>query len=162
VGGHCIPCDPYYLLWQLRKQDVGAPLLEQTMRSIARRPEQVVERAAEALAETGQDLAGSRVIVVGVSYKAGVQDLRESPAVPLITGLVRRGADVHYYDPLVPQILMDDGRSMSSETEPSGTGWDLAVIHTLHPGVDYSWARDCPLVLDATYQFAGGARRLLV
>jgi UDP-N-acetyl-D-glucosamine dehydrogenase len=162
VGGHCIPCDPYYLLWQLRKRDVGAPLLEQTMQSIARRPEQVVERAAEALGEAGQDLAGSSVLVVGVSYKAGVQDLRESPAIPLIAGLLRRGADVHYYDPLVPQILMDDGRSMSSEKEPGGTGWDLAVIHTLHPGVDYSWARDCPLVLDATYQFAGGTRRVLV
>jgi len=161
VGGHCIPCDPYYLLWQLRNKDVGAPLVEQAMRSIAQRPERVVERAGEVLGGTGRELAGSRVIVVGASYKAGVQDLRESPALPLIAGLIRRGADVHYHDPLVPQIRLDDGRLMISEAEPRGD-WDLAVIHTLHPGVDYSWVRECPLVLDATYQFDGARRRLVV
>lgn len=162
VGGHCIPTDPYYLLWQLNKQDRASPLIEQAMRSITLRPERVVERAGEVLAETGRALAGSSVIVVGVSYKAGVQDLRESPALPLIAGLIRRGADVHYYDPLVPDVRLDDGRLIHSEPAPGGADWDLAVIHTLHPGVDYSWAQDCPLVLDATYQFDGAPHRSVV
>ena len=162
VGGHCIPCDPHYLLWQLGKQDQPAPLIEQAMRSISLRPERVVERADEELAETGQELNGSRVIVVGVSYKAGVQDLRESPALPIIAGLMHRGADVHYYDPLVPDVRLDDGWQMSSEAAPCGAEWDLAVIHTVHPGLDYSWAEDCPLVLDATYQFDGASNRAVV
>ncbi len=68
---------------------------------------------------------------------------------------------MHFHDPLVPQIRLDDGRLMSSEADPGGD-WDLAVIHTLHPGVDYSWVRECPLVLDATYQFDGARRRLVV
>jgi UDP-N-acetyl-D-mannosaminuronate dehydrogenase len=102
------------------------------------------------------------VIVVGVSYKAGVQDLRESPAIPLIAGLIRRGADVHYYDPLIDRILLGEERSLTSEANPSCTDWDLAVIHTMHPGIDYTWTRECALVLDATYQFAGGRRRMVV
>jgi UDP-N-acetyl-D-glucosamine dehydrogenase len=162
VGGHCIPCDPYYLLWQLGKRNQPAPLIEQAMRSICLRPERVVERAGEVLAETGRELRTSSVIVVGVSYKAGVQDLRESPALPIIAGLIGHGADVHYYDPLLPGIRLDDGRLISSERAPRGEDWDLALIHTLHPGVDYSWARDCPRVLDATYQFDGGRRRAVV
>lgn len=162
VGGHCIPCDPYYLLWQLGMKDRAAPLIEQAMRSIDLRPERVVERAGEVLAEAGRELSTSSVIVVGVSYKAGVQDLRESPALPIIAGLIRRGADVHYYDPLIPGIRLDDGRLISSERAPRGEDWDLTLIHTLHPGVDYLWAKDCLRVLDATYQFDGGRRRAVV
>ncbi|HXP20780.1 MAG TPA: nucleotide sugar dehydrogenase [Streptosporangiaceae bacterium] len=162
VGGHCIPCDPYYLLWQLGRQDRAAPLIEQAMKSIALRPGRVVERTGEVLAEAGLRLGGSRVIVIGVSYKAGVQDLRESPALPILAGLIAGGADVRYYDPLIPDIQLDDGRSLRSEPEPWGAEWDLAVIHTLHPGVDYSWVQDCPQVLDATYQFDGAKRRAVV
>ncbi len=162
VGGHCIPCDPYYLLWQLGLKDRAAPLIEQAMRSIGQRPDRVVERAGEVLAEAGRQIAESSVIVVGASYKAGVQDLRESPALPIIAGLISRGADVHYYDPLVPDIRLDNGLLMSSELAPRGEDWDLAVIHTLHPGVDYSWAEDCTWVLDATYQFDGARHRAVV
>ena len=82
VGGHCIPCDPHYLLWQLERKDRPSPLIEQAMRSIAGRPERVADRAAELLTAGGTDLAGATVIVVGVAYKAGVQDLRESPGPP--------------------------------------------------------------------------------
>ena len=71
VGGHCIPCDPHYLLWQLNAADQSAPLIEQAMKSIALRPERVIQRAAEVLAADGRPLAGARVVVIGASYKAG-------------------------------------------------------------------------------------------
>ena len=116
VGGHCIPCDPHYLLWQLERKDRPSPLIEQAMRSIASRPERVADRAAELLAAGGTDLAGATVIVVGVAYKTGVRDLRESPALPLIDDLTRRGAQVRYYDPLVPQVRLHDGQVMYSVT----------------------------------------------
>jgi nucleotide sugar dehydrogenase len=162
VGGHCIPCDPHYLLWQLGRKGRRSPLIEQAMTSIRLRPGRVAERAREVLAADGRGLAGARVIVVGVSYKAGVQDLRESPALPLIAGLRAEGAEVGYCDPLIPCIQLPDGIQMRSEDAPAGSGWDLAVVHTLHPGVDHSWVRDCPRVLDATYQFSDVAHRVVV
>src|SRR5450755_3390677 len=162
VGGHCIPCDPHYLLWQLVRRQRPAPLIEQAMTSIRLRPSRVAERAAEVLAASGSALAGARVIVVGVSYKAGVADLRESSALPLIASLLARGAVVGYYDPLIPKIELADGSQLGTEPAPAGLGWDLAVVHTLHPGVDYAWVQDCPRVLDGTYQFSGAPHRVTV
>ncbi len=162
VGGHCIPCDPHYLLWQLGRKGRRSPLIEQAMTSIRLRPERVAERAGQVLAADGRILAGARVMVVGVSYKAGVQDLRESSALPLIAALLGEGADVGYYDPLIPRIQLPDGGEMQSQDTPAGSGWDLAIVHTLHPGVDYSWVQDCPRVLDATYQFGSAPHRVVV
>ncbi len=162
VGGHCIPCDPHYLLWQLNTADRGAPLIEQAMKSIALRPERVIQRAAEVLAADRRRLAGARVIVIGASYKAGVRDLRESPALAIMAGLRREGASVGYYDPLLPAIELPDGQVLASEAAPDGAAWDLAVAHTLHPHTDYSWAYRCPRVLDGTYQFFGATHREVV
>ncbi|WP_243788246.1 nucleotide sugar dehydrogenase [Saccharopolyspora gloriosae] len=162
VGGHCIPCDPHYLLWQLRKMGVTAPVIDQAMRSIDLRPEQVVRRAEEMLAAAGTAASGARVLLAGVSYKAGVRDLRESPALPIISGLTRLGADVRYHDPLLGEIELPDGSRLSGEPEPRGADWDLVVVHTVHPGFDYSWAGDCPQVLDATYQFDLAPHRQVV
>ncbi len=162
VGGHCIPCDPHYLLWQMGKQGRRSPLIEQAMMLITQRPERVIERAGEVLGEDGLKLDGARVIVVGASYKAGVRDLRESPALPLISGLISTGAEVAYHDPLIPRVELPGGDPMTSIESPRGGEWDLAVIHTLHPSVDYSWIARCPRVLDATYQFDGAPHRVLV
>ena len=77
--------------------------------------------------------------MIGVSYKAGVRDLRESPAVPIIEGLIREGAEVSYYDPLIPVLDLPGGRQLHSVAAPEGPGCDLALVHTVHPGLDYSW-----------------------
>ena len=122
----------------------------------------MAERDREVLAAEGKTLAGARVIVIGASYKAGVQDLRESSALPLIAGLLDEGTDAHYYDPLVPRIELPTGLHMQSEEAPVGTDWDLAIIHTVHPNRDYSWVGDCPQVLDATYQFDVAPHRAVV
>jgi UDP-N-acetyl-D-glucosamine dehydrogenase len=161
VGGHCIPCDPHYLLWQLAQSDHRSPLIEQAMASIDRRPDRVVARAGDVLAQ-GLDLSGARVILVGASYKSGLRDLRESPALAVISGLRRRGAEVSLYDPLVPEVPQPDGTPLRSVEAPDGADYDLAVIHTLHPGVDYAWVGDCPRVLDATYQLTEVPHRALV
>ena len=162
VGGHCIPCDPHYLLWQLNARDHASPLIEQAMKSISTRPERVVERAGEVMAAEGRPLDGARVIVIGVSYKSGVRDLRESPALPIIEGLIREGAEVAYHDPLIPVLDLPGGPQLRSVAAPRGPDYDLAVVHTLHPGLDYTWAHDAPVVLDATYQFSGAAHRAVV
>ena len=162
VGGHCIPCDPHYLLWQLHQRNSSAPLIEQAMRDIEDRPAQVARRAVQVLAEAGADPAGARVLVVGASYKAGVRDLRESPALPIMAALAESGVDVHYHDPLLPEIQLLDGSTMRSEVDPDGGDWDLVVTHTVHPGHEYGWVRSCPRVLDATYQFDAAEHRELV
>ena len=162
VGGHCIPCDPHYLLWQLGRDGRTSPLIEQAMRSITLRPKRVVQRAAEILAADGRPLAGSRVIVIGASYKPGVRDLRKSPALAIIAGLVRAGADVSYHDPLIPQLRLPGGQQLHAVADPRGADWDLAIVHTNQPGADHSWAGDCPRVLDATYQFDAVPHRTVV
>ncbi|HEY7145803.1 MAG TPA: nucleotide sugar dehydrogenase [Streptosporangiaceae bacterium] len=162
VGGHCIPCDPHYLLWQLGRQGRPSPLIEHTMKLISLRPARVAQRAAEVLAADGLPVAGAAVIVVGASYKAGVQDLRESPALGLIAHLLDAGAQVSYYDPLIPSLRLPGGRELSSCPAPGGSRWDLAVVHTIHPGADYSWVSQCPRVLDATYQFDAAPHRAVV
>lgn len=151
VGGHCIPCDPHYLLWQLRSDRVQAPLIEQAMNSIARRPGQVVERAAEVLAGRNMNLQGAAVIVVGVAYKAGVEDVRESPALEVIERLIKAGAKVSFTDRLV-ECLHVDGLELCADRDPGNGRYDLAIIHTFDSDMDLNWLDTVPLVLDATYR----------
>jgi UDP-N-acetyl-D-glucosamine dehydrogenase len=155
VGGHCIPCDPHYLLWQLRALRHDAPLIERAMASIAHRPDEMVERLAAALTAHGRRLDGARVIVVGVTYKAGVEDIRESPALDIIHELHRRGATVEYFDPLVDRLTLTDGTVISGTARPEGDSYDAALIHVVQPDAELGWLRQCPVVIDP----AGRARR---
>jgi UDP-N-acetyl-D-glucosamine dehydrogenase len=159
VGGHCIPCDPHYLLWQLRATHNDAPLVTQAMNAIAERPKQVVDRVLNALSSTGKGMAGTRIVVVGVAYKPGVQDVRSSSALDIINHLIDKGAKVDYYDPLVPSIRLAGGGSLDSAVQPRGGDWDLALIHTVHSGHDYEWVTHCPTVIDATYRFEPASTR---
>jgi nucleotide sugar dehydrogenase len=161
VGGHCIPCDPHYLLWEQRSRHRAYPLIEAAMHGIAARPEHVVTRACEVLSSAGRGLADARVLVVGVSYKPGVADVRESPALEIIEALTERGARVEYYDPLVSDLRRDDGTSARSSTAPWNESWDLVLTHTLHPGCDYDWIVDHPLILDATYRLPAPHRHVV-
>jgi UDP-N-acetyl-D-glucosamine dehydrogenase len=151
VGGHCIPCDPHYLLWQLKANRMPAPLTEAAMAAIAARPRAVVTRAEAVLALTGLPLAGARILIVGVAYKPAVSDVRESPALEIIDELVRGGAFVSYTDAMVDSLLTSAGPLLSTDDFTPGS-WDLVIAHTLHPSVDHSWIGRAPLVLDASYQ----------
>ena len=161
VGGHCIPCDPHYLLWQLRASRVPSPITETAMAAIAGRPHAVVCRAQEVLAETGRALAGSRILIVGVAYKPRVADVRESPALQIIEELVHRGAEVGFTDVMVESVLTASG-TLAREADPTSGNWDLVIAHTIHPGVDHSWMSDAALVLDATYTLDGLAGRRIL
>jgi UDP-N-acetyl-D-glucosamine dehydrogenase len=151
VGGHCIPCDPHYLLWQLRAQRQRPSLVDEAMAKIASRPGQVVARAVEVLGDRGRPVRGARVLVVGVAYKPGVQDVRESPALEVLTGLAHRGAEVAYTDPYAPEVTVA-GTRLRSEDRAEDGDWDLVIVNTLHPDVDPSWLRDVPAVLDASFR----------
>lgn len=158
VGGHCIPCDPHYLLWQLRGGRTQAPLISTAMDAIARRPHVVVARAAQVLAGRATPVSGARILILGVTYKPNVADMRESPALTIIDELRTAGAEVAFADPHVPQMSAVDGSVLTATSDPSRHRWDLVIIHTLHHGVDHSWL-DGECVLDATYMFTEASGR---
>jgi nucleotide sugar dehydrogenase len=160
VGGHCIPCDPHYLLWQLRARSARMPVTETAMTSIATRPRYIFARIREVLGESGHAVAGARVLLVGVSYKPGVSDLRGSPALEIMAKLLDAGASVTYFDPIVKSLRIA-GHELETMTPEPHQQWDVIVVHTLHPGVDYSWLAQFPIVLDATYRAVYLANRVL-
>ncbi|WP_430332337.1 nucleotide sugar dehydrogenase [Rhodococcus sp. ACT016] len=160
VGGHCIPCDPHYLLWQLRKKRLSTPLIEQAMIGIAARPHQVAERARQTLSEHGFGIVGARVLVVGVAYKPNVEDLRESPALEIIADLVEMGADVAYHDPNFPVLPLRDGTVLADVTDPGAFHADLVIVHTAHDEVDLAWLDTASAVLDTTYRLDRVPRRV--
>ena len=159
VGGHCIPCDPHYLLWQLRSRRANSQIVEAAMTAIAARPRAVVARARGILGDSGHPLRGARILVVGITYKPGVADIRESPALAIIDMLAAEGAHVAYTDPRVDVIQTPDAGRMSHLSRPAEEQWDLVVVHTVHPGQDYGWLSSQPAVLDTTYRLGECAGR---
>lgn len=151
VGGHCIPCDPHYLLWQLRKSRMGSPVIESAMAGISGRPHRVVERARRILSDRDHGLCYSRILIVGVAYKPDVEDLRESPALEIIAALRAENAEVAYVDHWCPTAPDGEGGALISLEDPAEWGPDLVIVHTKHAGVDLSWLEDVPVVLDTTY-----------
>lgn len=139
VGGHCIPCDPHYLLWQLRRERMTAPVLQRAMEGIAARPGEIVDRAIRELADEGIAIRGASVLVVGVAYKPGVEDMRESPALEVLERLRASGAEVRYTDALIPSVELHDGVAMVSVADPSSIETDLVIINSMHPGVSHDW-----------------------
>jgi len=159
VGGHCIPCDPHYLLWQLRSRRASSPVVEAAMTAVAARPRDVVARAQQVLADSGHPLRGARILVMGVTYKPGVADVRESPALAIIDMLAAQGAHVAYTDPHVDMLHTPAAGPMFHLPQPADEEWDLVVVHTIHPGQDCGWLSGQPAVLDTTYRLAELAGR---
>ena len=162
VGGHCIPCDPHYLLWQLRAKRLPTPIIENAMTAIAGRPLRVVDRVCEALSSTGRGIAGARVLVVGVAYKPDVEDVRESPALEILDGLSRAGAEVAFHDPLIDRVRLANGSIVSSIGDPRSFNADIVVLHTLHRELDISWIYEAPLVLDTSYRLHDLPQRVVL
>jgi UDP-N-acetyl-D-glucosamine dehydrogenase len=153
VGGHCIPCDPHYLLWQLRSKRQDAPVIDAAMKAIAARPGRVTSRITEMLAEAGVPIAGARIHVVGVTFKPGVADLRESPSLEILQWLMHRGARVTYSDAYVPELRIGNKTLLSYSQPPADA--DLVVALTIHPGSDTTWLARHQRVLDASFNLPG-------
>ncbi|GAB3280813.1 nucleotide sugar dehydrogenase [Actinocorallia lasiicapitis] len=152
AGGHCIPCDPHYLLWQMKKERVVMNVVENAMNDIAMRPGEVVHRVRELLSDHGKGLRGAKVLVLGVAYKPGVEDIRESPALEIIERLLRAGAEVSYHDQLIREVEIDGHRLTS--VDPASVDVDLVLAHTPQRGGQSAWIKPGQLVLDATYRMA--------
>jgi UDP-N-acetyl-D-glucosamine dehydrogenase len=151
LGGHCIPIDPFYLTWKAREFGQHTRFIELAGEINTGMPQYVVTRTAEALNARRRALNGSRILLVGLAYKANVDDQRESPTFALMKLLTHGGAEVAYYDPHIPEIRptrehpeWTGVRSVAWDRATIGA-FDVAVISTAHTAVNYAelgeWAQ---------------------
>ncbi|HEX3735735.1 MAG TPA: nucleotide sugar dehydrogenase [Solirubrobacterales bacterium] len=147
MGGHCLPVDPFYLAFKARQHDFYPEFIELAGKINQAQPAFCVERIERALNQAGKPVKGSRILILGASYKGGIGDTRESPALKIIGRLQDLGGEVSYSDPYVPELT---GFGLASvELEEALAATDLAAIVTAHSDVDYGRVvAAAPLVLD--------------
>ncbi len=147
MGGHCLPVDPFYLSWRAREFDMATEFIELAGKVNQQMPYHCVAKVERLLNGASKPVRGSRIAVLGISYKPGVGDVRESPGLKIVTLLAALGADLRYHDPFVPELPEHGLRSEPLEDVLAGA--DLALIVTAHPGVDHDAAvTRVPLALD--------------
>jgi nucleotide sugar dehydrogenase len=152
VGGHCIAIDPSYLSWSASQAlGHGLGFIEHANQVNNQMPAYIVSRIGETLNDAGKALKGSRVLVVGVTYKSGVEDMRGSPALAVMERLARKGTALSYHDPHVGSVPLAGSRLESLPLDAGTIGrHDLVAILTAHPHIDYpSLVRAARLVFDA-------------
>lgn len=147
VGGHCIPVDPMYLAHAGRELGVPLRLVELAQKINNERPRQVADQCTRLLASAGRDVAGSNVLILGISYKPDVADVRNSPAVPLIRALTDRGIVVTVHDLLAPEIVVD-GVPWKSEPDLAAAihRADLVLVAQQHAGYRPELLREARLL----------------
>ncbi|HSG01062.1 MAG TPA: nucleotide sugar dehydrogenase, partial [Vicinamibacterales bacterium] len=157
LGGHCIPIDPFYLSWKARMNGFDARFIELAGYINESMPRFVVEKVTEALNRNRKSVHGAHIHLLGVAYKAGVNDVRESPALTVMRLLREKGAEISYSDPFVPH-LDEEGIVLESLPLTNGTlaGVDCAVVLTDHRGVDYGAVLEAvPSVVDTRNALRG-------
>jgi UDP-N-acetyl-D-glucosamine dehydrogenase len=161
LGGHCIPIDPFYLTWKAREYGQNTRFIELAGEVNTSMPKWVVDRVAEALNTKKKALNGSRVLLLGLAYKANVDDMRESPTFILLDLLKERGAEVAYYDPHIPSVTPT--REHANWTGTKSVSWsrdeiskyDAVVISTAHDAVNYKELLDWASVIVDTRNALG-------
>jgi len=145
LGGHCIPIDPFYLTWKAREFDFPTKFIELAGEINTAMPYHVVERVTRVLSDRGIPLKRARILILGVAYKKDVDDLRESPALKIMSILRKEGAKLAYHDPNIPKLWKtreyDFGLSSVRLTAGSLKGFDAVLIATDHTAVNYDLVR---------------------
>jgi UDP-N-acetyl-D-glucosamine dehydrogenase len=167
LGGHCIPIDPFYLTWKAREYGIDTRFIELAGQINRRMPQYVLDQLVRRLSEvSGKALQGARVIVLGLAYKPNINDIRESPALEILTLLQQRGAEAVYHDPFCPEIPSTREYGALKGTQSvewmAPWDWDAAIVVTNHAGVDYDGiAKRSSIVIDTRNVYSLGSRRLL-
>ncbi|MGH7894014.1 MAG: nucleotide sugar dehydrogenase [Candidatus Binatia bacterium] len=157
LGGHCIPIDPFYLSWKAKMNGFDARFIELAGAINEGMPRYVVEKITDALNQNRKSVRGSRIHVLGVAYKAGVNDIRESPALIVMRILADKGAILSYSDPYIPTIR-EEGFDLDGVALTNGYlgNVDCVVILTDHKEVDYGEVvKTAPLVVDTRNALKG-------
>src|SRR5439155_11645243 len=147
-GGHCIPIDPFYLSWQAKKHGQNARFIELAGEINRSMPDYVLKQLGEVLKAGRKRIKGSRVLVLGLAYKANVDDDRESPSYQLLDRLKKKGAEAAYYDPHVPKIrpTREHSHFAGLKSVPWNrktiAAFDAVIISTAHRAVNYRQLAD--------------------
>jgi UDP-N-acetyl-D-glucosamine dehydrogenase len=166
LGGHCIPIDPHYLSWKLKSLNYYARFIELAGDINSHMPEFVVQKITTALNSKKKSINGANVLILGVSYKKDISDLRESPSLDVISLLQEQGAKVKYCDQFVPVIKMDDGPDLKAIplNEKNIKAADCVAIVTDHSTFNYQWIVDnSSIVVDtrnATKNVINGKKKI--
>jgi UDP-N-acetyl-D-glucosamine dehydrogenase len=155
VGGHCIPVDPFYLSWKAKEYDFFTHFIELAAEVNANMPYYVKDKALRLL--RGGRLEEKKVFVLGVAFKRDIGDLRNSPALKVISLLRKEGVNVTYNDPYIPEIEVDGERILSKGlNEENIKEADLIILITDHTSYDYEMiARQASRILDTRNAFRG-------
>jgi UDP-N-acetyl-D-glucosamine dehydrogenase len=155
LGGHCIPIDPFYLSWKTKQAGIEARFIELAGYINGQMPHFVVDKVQNALNDAGKPVKGSRILVMGVSYKRDIDDVRESPALDVMMLLQRRGGILSYCDPHVPAMKVD-GIDLRSVGEEAAAEADCVVIVTDHKAFDYgALVKRAQLIVDSRNALKG-------
>ena len=157
LGGHCIPIDPRYLAWKMKTLNYNARFIQLAEEINFGMPHYVLNKIIDTLNKVGKPLKDAHVLILGVTYKPDMGDLRESPALDLIRLLFSKEAAVAFSDPFVPRIVVD-GRSLGNVelTEDVLQMADCVVITTAHSSFDWGWIiENCRLIVDTRNVTAG-------
>src|SRR3984885_7563037 len=136
MGGHCLPVDPFYLTWRAREFHMSTEFIELAGKINQHMPYHCAERVEQALNDISKPVKGSRIVILGASYKGGVGDIRESPALRIIEVLAGRGGIVSYHDEFVPSLPMLGLESVPLDDAVAAA--DAVVLVTAHPGIDHA------------------------
>src|SRR5207253_1182424 len=156
LGGHCIPLDPHYLAWKMRTLQFKTRMIEVASDVNSEMPQWVVRKSSDVLNQVGKALQGARVLVLGISYKRDIDDLRESPALEIMKLLQEKGADAAFHDSFCP-VIDDDGHTeiqgLPMQSMPLSEAVldmaDLVLIVTDHSNIDYQFvANHSRLIFD--------------
>jgi UDP-N-acetyl-D-glucosamine dehydrogenase len=154
-GGHCIPVDPFYMSWKAREYEASTKFIELAGEINVRMPEYVVDKLQQALNERGKPLKDAHILLLGVAYKADIDDCRESPAFPIIEQLAARGAVISFHDPYVKALPRTrawphlENQPSAELTQAIVAAADAVLIVTAHRSVDYAaLLRDAQLLVD--------------
>jgi len=159
LGGHCIPIDPFYLSWKAKQAGVESRFIELAGAVNGAMPRYVVNLVGEALNNQSKAVRGSKILIMGVAYKADIDDTRESPAMDIMTLLDRNGGDIWFYDEHVDGLHEKiNARKLQEFNETTIADFDVAVIVTGHHGVDYEMlVASCPAIVDTRNALKGMA-----
>jgi UDP-N-acetyl-D-glucosamine dehydrogenase len=147
MGGHCLPVDPFYLTWRARQFQMSTEFIELAGKINQQMPYHCVERVELALNNVAKPIRGSKIAILGVAYKGGIGDIRESPALRIIDMLCERGADLVYHDDYVPELRKQGLRN--TDLAEALADADAVVLVTAHPNIDHlQIAREASLFVD--------------
>lgn len=138
MGGHCIPVDPFYLTWKAREFGVPTRFIELAGEINWEMPLYVLNQIFNALNSIAKSIKKSKILIIGLAYKPGIGDIRESPAIEIFSKLEKFGAEISYFDPFVPVFLAKSGKKyFTISKEECRLDFDLSVVCTNHPGTPF-------------------------